>query len=145
MRDSLGGISWAQGDENERSFFLNYRFGKVKANVRSVWFGFALYGNLPYDLPMSDSSSTTARLEARLPAEIHAMLKRAAEIEGRTLTDFVVAAASKAARQTIEDADLIKLSAEDQQTFAEALISPPPLAPAMQRAIVRHRRLIGRP
>ena len=37
--------------------------------------------------------STTARLEARLPVEAHAMLKRAAEIEGRTLTDFVVAAA----------------------------------------------------
>ncbi len=34
-----------------------------------------------------------ARLEARLPGEIHALLKRAAELEGRTLTDFVVAAA----------------------------------------------------
>ncbi len=72
------------------------------------------------------------------------MLKRAAEIEGRTLTDFVVAAASKAARQTIEETDLIKLSVEDQQRFAEALINPPPLVPAMERAIARHRRLIGK-
>lgn len=72
------------------------------------------------------------------------MLKRAAEIEGRTLTDFVVAAASKAARQTIEQTDLIKLSVEDQQRFAEALINPPPLVPAMERAIARHRRLIGK-
>ena len=93
---------------------------------------------------MSNSSSTTARLEARLPAEVYAMLKRAAEIEGRTLTDFVVAAASKAARQTIEQTDLIKLSVEDQQRFAEALINPPPLVPAMERAIARHRRLIGK-
>ena len=73
------------------------------------------------------------------------MLKRAAEIEGRTLTDFVVAAASAAARRTIEDVEMIKLSAADQQRFAEALINPPPLAPAMKRAMARHRRLFGPP
>lgn len=89
------------------------------------------------------NTSTTARLEARLPIDVHALLKRAAEIEGRTLTDFVVAAASAAARKTIEDAELIKLSAEDQERFAHALIDPPPLTPAMARAIERHGRLIG--
>jgi uncharacterized protein (DUF1778 family) len=35
---------------------------------------------------------TTARLEARISTELHAMLKRAAQIQGRTVTDFVVAA-----------------------------------------------------
>ena len=95
---------------------------------------------------MTDQTKpATSRLEARLPVDVHAMLKRAAEIEGRTLTDYVVAAASAAARKTIEDADIIKLSAEDQQRFAEALINPPPLAPAMKRAIERHRRLIRSP
>jgi uncharacterized protein (DUF1778 family) len=88
-------------------------------------------------------ASTTARLEARLPVEIHALLKRAAEIEGRSLTDFVVAAASSAARKTIEEAEILKISAQDQQLFAEALINPPPLTPAMQRALERNRRLIG--
>jgi uncharacterized protein (DUF1778 family) len=86
---------------------------------------------------------STARLEAKLPVDVHALLKRAAELEGRTLTDFVVAAASAAARRTIEDAEMIRLSVEDQQRFAEALIAPPPLAPAMQRAIARHRQLFG--
>lgn len=71
------------------------------------------------------------------------MLKRAAEIEGRTLTDFVVAAASAAARKTIEDTEMIKLSILDQERFAEALINPPPLTPAMRRAIARHRSLFG--
>ena len=95
---------------------------------------------------MSNQTSTTsARLEARLPVDVHALLKRAAEIEGRTLTDFVVAAASAAARKTIEDAEMIRLSVEDQERFAEALINPPPLAPAMQKAMQRHRRLFGAP
>lgn len=39
-----------------------------------------------------------------------AVLKRAAEIEGRTLTDFVVAAAHEAAKRTIEDNEVIRLS-----------------------------------
>ena len=91
---------------------------------------------------MSDRT-TTSRLEARLPGDVHALLKRAAEIEGRSLTDFVVAAASAAARKTIEEAGMIRLSAEDQQAFAEALISPPPLAPALKRAFKHRRRLFG--
>jgi hypothetical protein len=44
-----------------------------------------------------ETPQTTARLEARLPNDVHALLKRAAEIEGRTLTDFVVSAAREAA------------------------------------------------
>jgi uncharacterized protein (DUF1778 family) len=89
-------------------------------------------------------SAAIARLEARLPAEVYALLKRAAEIEGRSLTDFVVSAAQEAARKTVEESSIIKLSAEDQQRFAESLIDPAPLAPAMERAISRHGRLIGR-
>ncbi len=88
-------------------------------------------------------SATTARLETRLPADVHSLLKRAAEIEGRSLTDFVVSAAQEAARKTIEETSIIKLSAEDQRRFAEALISPAPLTPAMERAISQHRSLIG--
>lgn len=55
----------------------------------------------------------------------------------------MVAAASAAARKTIEEAGMIPLSAEDQQRFAAALINSPPLTPAMKRAIKRHRRLFG--
>ena len=43
------------------------------------------------------------------------------------------------------DADVIHLSAEDQQRLAEALIDPPPLAPALTRAIKRHGSLFGVP
>ena len=85
----------------------------------------------------------TARLEARLPVDVHALLKRAAEIQGRSLTDFVVSAAHDAARRTIEETELIKLSREDQQKLAQALIDPPPPTPALRRAFARHRKLFG--
>ena len=87
--------------------------------------------------------STTARLEARLPADIHALLKRAAEIEGRTLTDFVVTAAREAACRTIEETDIIRLSVEDQRQIAEAILNPPDPAPALRRAFKRRRDLFG--
>ena len=89
------------------------------------------------------ASEPTARLEARLPADIHAMLKRAAQIQGRSLTDFVVTAAQEAARHTIEDAEIIRLSAEGQRRFAEALLNPPEPNEALKRAFEHHRRLVG--
>ena len=91
-----------------------------------------------------DKDSTTARLEARLPVDVHALLKRAAEIEGRTLTDFVVSAARDAARRTIEDAELIRLSAADQQRLADALLNPPKPNAALRRAMRRRENLLAR-
>lgn len=88
-------------------------------------------------------TSNDSRLEARLPARVHALLKRAAEIQGRTLTDFVVTAAQEAARRTIEETDIVRLSRADQERFAAALIAPPKPGPALRRAAKRHRRLVA--
>jgi len=85
----------------------------------------------------------TARLEARLPADVHATLKRAAQIQGRTLTDFVVGAAHEAAVKAIEDIDIIRVSAEDQKRFAQALLDPPEPNAALRRAFEHRRRLVG--
>ena len=78
---------------------------------------------------MAQEIQTTARLEARLPNDVHALLKRAAEIEGRTLTDFVVSAAREAACRTIEATEIIRLSVEDQRQIAKALLNPPKAHP----------------
>jgi uncharacterized protein (DUF1778 family) len=76
------------------------------------------------------SNKTTARL-------------RAAEIEGRSLTDFVVSAARDAARRTIEQTEILRLSAEDQRRIAEALLNPAAPSPALRRAYQRRRELFG--
>ena len=89
------------------------------------------------------AAPTTARLEARLPSDTHALLKRAAEIQGRSLTDFVVTAAHEAATRVVEDASVVRLAIADQHRFAEALLNPRPLAPAMERARDRQRALIA--
>lgn len=88
------------------------------------------------------TSISTARLEARISTDLHAMLKRAAELQGRTLTDFVVTAVQDAAQRAIEQSEVIRLSLADQQCFAQALLSPPPPAPALERAFVRRNKLL---
>ena len=92
---------------------------------------------------MKPDTQPTARLEARLPPNVMARLKRAAEIQGRTLTDFVVAAADEAACRTIEQTEIIRLSAEDQRQIAEAILNPPVPTPSLERAAKRYRELLG--
>lgn len=92
---------------------------------------------------MKLETSKQARLEARIPQEVHAMLKRAAEMEGRTLTDFVVSAASAAARQTIEEVEVVRLSLDAQQVLAEAFICPTDANPSMERAFANRERLLS--
>jgi len=86
---------------------------------------------------------STARLEARISTDLHSMLKRAAEIQGRTMTDFVVSAVQDAAQQAIAQSEVIRLTLADQECFAQALLSPPKPAPALKRAFARHRKLVG--
>ena len=87
---------------------------------------------------MSLLKNPTARLEARLPAQVYQTLKRAAQLQGRTLTDFVVNAAHEAAQRAIENDTIIRLSGEDQMRFAAALINPPKPNEALFRAKKLH-------
>lgn len=78
-----------------------------------------------------------------MPAKVHALLKRAAEIQGRTLTDFVVAAAHDAACRAIEEAGVVHVSVEDQQRLAKALLKPRQPTAALRRAFRRRQSLLG--
>ena len=85
----------------------------------------------------------TARLEARISAELHATLKRAAKLQDRTVTDFVISTVQKAAHRAIQQAGVVTLSLADQERFARALISPPKPNAALKRAFARRRKLIA--
>jgi uncharacterized protein (DUF1778 family) len=91
---------------------------------------------------MPPDRTRTARIEARIVPDALAIVKRAAAIQGRSVSDFVVAAAEEAANRTIERAHIIRLSVEDQRAFAAAILNPPKPVPALRRAFRRHRELI---
>ena len=58
------------------------------------------------------------------------------------MTEFFVAAVQDAAQQTIEQADLIRLSPVDQERFAKALLALPQRSPALSRAFDRRDKLL---
>jgi uncharacterized protein (DUF1778 family) len=89
----------------------------------------------------SHEPTRTARLGVRITPDALAAVRRAAEIQGRSVSDFVVAAAWEAAVRTIEQTQMIRLSLEDQRAFVEAILNPPPLSAALLRAAEAHRRM----
>ena len=88
------------------------------------------------------STTASARLEARISTDLHSLLKRAAELQGRTMTDFVVAAVQDAAQRAVEQAEVLRLSRADQECFAQVLLAPPVASPALKRAVARRRSLL---
>jgi uncharacterized protein (DUF1778 family) len=91
---------------------------------------------------MAKQAARTDRLEARVHPDTLILVKRAAEIQGRSVSDFVIAAAEQAARQAIEDNQILRLSVEDQIRFAELLLNPLKLTPELERARTAHKNLI---
>ena len=77
----------------------------------------------------------------RIAPDALAVVRRAAELQGRSASDCLVAAALKGAQRTLECAQPIRLSVGDPQRFAE--LHPPALAPAMQSAVKARNRLIA--
>jgi uncharacterized protein (DUF1778 family) len=86
--------------------------------------------------------SRTARIEARIAPDALAIVRRAAEIQGRSVSDFVVAAAHEAAQKTVAEVEIIQLSREAQEQFISLLLNPSPPSAALMRALDRHRSLI---
>jgi uncharacterized protein (DUF1778 family) len=95
-------------------------------------------------MSMPQQSDRTERVEARISPAGLAVVERAAEIEGRSVSEFIADAAEKVAQETVERTTMIRLTVEDQRRIWEALINPPEPNEALRRAAQRHRELFGR-
>jgi uncharacterized protein (DUF1778 family) len=103
-----------------------------------------LVESLIADIPGLESApERKERFEARISSEQKALFKRAAELQGRTLTDFVIASAHDAAVRTIEEMEIIRLSAADSRAFAEALLNPRQPPAELRAAAQRYRKMVG--
>jgi len=89
------------------------------------------------------SKAKMSRFEARIAPGVRTLIRRAAALEGRTMTDFVFDAAQAAARRAIDAADQLRLSVDDQHRFAESLLRPPAPTAALRRAFQRRARLLS--
>jgi uncharacterized protein (DUF1778 family) len=83
------------------------------------------------------------RLEARVTAEQKSLIERAAALQGRTVTDFVLTSVQDAARRAIEEHNRIALSVHDSEAFVDALLNPKPVNDRLRDTVRRYREKAG--
>lgn len=96
---------------------------------------------------MPDTATTTLpqkgvsyeRLEARISRDVKRSIQRAADLLGKSLTDFVVASSLEAATQVILQQEVLVLSRRDQDAFARALLKPAKPNAKLKAAAKRYR------
>ena len=86
----------------------------------------------------------TYRFDARLNEEQKLLIQRAADLEGRTMTDFVIHSAAAAAEGTIERRGMLILTARETKAFADAILKPAEPGPVLRRAAREYRRKTDR-
>lgn len=91
-------------------------------------------------VPEPAEGGKTERLEARITSAQKEILQRAAEIEGRSLTDFVVSSAQATARRVIQEHEILVLSANDREVFVNALLNPPAPNEKLRKAARRYKQ-----
>jgi uncharacterized protein (DUF1778 family) len=83
------------------------------------------------------------RIETRLPSEAKQQIEYAAELQGRSLSDFVVSAALVEAAKVIEQQKVLRLSIADSQALAEAILNPPEANAKAVAAARRYKQKMG--
>ena len=86
-----------------------------------------------------------SRLKARVTPKTKSLLQQAADLEGRILTDFVIASVQAEAYRVIERHQKLKLSREDGEAFVNALLNPPQPNHVLKSAAQRHTHAIEYP
>src|SRR6516162_7366890 len=83
------------------------------------------------------------RVEARVTAEQKTLIERAAALQGRTVSDFVLTSVQDAARRAIEEHQQLGLSMRDSEAFVDALLNPKPVNGRLRDTVRRYRKRAG--
>jgi uncharacterized protein (DUF1778 family) len=84
-----------------------------------------------------------SRLEVRISAEDKEFLKRAADLQGCSLTEFVVRSAQEAARKAVKEHQIMSLTTRDTEAFAQVLLKPSAPSKKLKRAAARYKKAMG--
>jgi uncharacterized protein (DUF1778 family) len=89
-------------------------------------------------------TSKVYRFDARLDEDQKTLIQRAADLEGRTMTDFVLQSAKVAAERTIHERAMMILSARDTEAFVNAILNPPGPGPVLRAAARAYKTSVSR-
>lgn len=92
---------------------------------------------------MGATTVKSKRLEARVTAQQRELIQRAADMSGRSLTDFIVSSLQSAAEETIRAHQVIELTTLGTEAFVNSLLNPPAPNERLRAAAGRYRELTG--
>lgn len=90
-----------------------------------------------------DKATRSERLEARISKAQKMLFLRAATVQGRSLTDFLIASVQEAAERTLHAHDVLTLSERDRKIFVAALVKPAAPGKALRQAVKRYKDRTG--
>lgn len=92
---------------------------------------------------MTESTATVSLLDARVKPEVYELIKEASELEGVSISAFVISAAAKAATERLDRIKLLRMVREDQAVVVDALQrGHQPCTEVYQEAAVLHSKLV---
>jgi len=68
---------------------------------------------------------TPARIEFRPTPDQKQLFEQAAALQGRSLTEFLVASAEESARRVLREHEVTEVSGQAREVFMSALVNPP--------------------
>jgi uncharacterized protein (DUF1778 family) len=88
-------------------------------------------------------SQKRERLEARITLDQKRLIAHAANLRGTSVTDFVVLSAQQAAKETINDFEVLRLRDDAREVFVNAILNPPAPNKAARMAAARYKEHMG--
>jgi len=88
-------------------------------------------------------TAKSERIGLRTTADLKATLERAADLEGESLSSFVLTAALREARHVLATQETLILRGKDRDRFFELLDNPPPAPETLRDALREYRRRVS--
>jgi uncharacterized protein (DUF1778 family) len=92
----------------------------------------------------SQKKEKTERLEARINPKMKALIQKAADLEGRKLSEFIINSSQREAKKIIREHEVLSLSKCESERFVNALLTPPKPNKALTKAAKRQANVISR-
>ncbi len=89
---------------------------------------------------MATAAAKQDRIGARVPREVYQTLRRAAELTGATVNQFLVQSAMKEAQAVIEREEVIRLSPRDWNWLLDLMENPPRPNARFKAAMKRYQK-----
>jgi uncharacterized protein (DUF1778 family) len=90
--------------------------------------------------PENSNKPRNARLEARVSSDQKDLFQRAAEMTGRTLSEFVIDSTLEAAARIVQEHEVIRLCRDEQIALVSALLAPPESGARLKKAVQTYRK-----